>query len=323
MRAVLFWWLFATMDRDWWVRFLDRYGAPFIVGKYDQADDASRKTLVRAFSAATRLFGLVVSRDTEVQLNSVAAQGHGEAFSQFMEVANDELSRLILGQTMTSTAKAAGIGSSQAQVQDNVRGDIRAWDAACLAETVTQQIIRPWLDANGFTGEAVLTFGTTSTAEAGSRADVLSKASAAGLELTDDGITRFNEDTGLQFRRAVPPVSTPGAPAIQARPDPLLRLVSRKQTDCFSARAVAARQMSNEDLDRLAANAAPELADAFRGVYAPIRRIILESTSAADLEQRLQSFYADWTPARLQPILEDALAAFAANGAASAALPRP
>lgn len=309
MRAVLFWWLFATMDRDWWVRFLDRFGAPFLVGKYDQADDASRKTLVRAFSAATRLFGLVVSRDTDVQLNSVATQGHGEGFAKFQEVANDELSKLILGQTMTSTAKASGIGSSQAQVQDNVRGDIRAWDAACLAETVTQQIIRPLLDANGIPGEAVLTFGTTSTAEAGSRAEVLSKASAAGLELTDEGIAKFGEETGFQFRRAAP---------IQARPDSRLSLISRTP-DGFNARAAAAQQMSNEDLDRLAASAAPELADAFRGVYAPIRRLILESTSPDDLEQRLRSFYADWTPSRLQPILEDALCAFAANGAAAGA----
>lgn len=307
MRAVLFWWLFATMDRDWWVRFLDRFGAPFIVGKYDQADDASRRTLVRAFSAATRLFGLVVSRETDVQLHAAATTSHGEAFKAFHEVANDELSKLILGQTMTSTAKSAGLGSSQAEIQNAVRGDIRAWDASSLAETVSQQIIRPWLEANGIEGQAVLSFGTASTAEAGSRAEVLAKATTAGLELTDDGLERFNQETGLQFRRAAAP--------IQAKN----QIIKSRQPDAFSAAAAARQQMSNADLDRLADNAAPELADAFRGVYAPVRRLILESTSAADLEHRLHLFYADWSAARLQPVLEEALNAFAANGAASAA----
>ena len=54
MRAVLFWWLFAVMGRDWWARFLDRFGSPFLEGRYDSADDESRGLLEAAFSAASK-----------------------------------------------------------------------------------------------------------------------------------------------------------------------------------------------------------------------------------------------------------------------------
>ena len=36
MRSIIFWWLLGHMGRDWWARYLDKYGSPFVVGKYDQ-----------------------------------------------------------------------------------------------------------------------------------------------------------------------------------------------------------------------------------------------------------------------------------------------
>ena len=64
MRSILFWWLLSAMDREWWSRFLEKYGSPFLVGKF--ADDEGRGILERAFSLAVRIGGLVISRDIGV-----------------------------------------------------------------------------------------------------------------------------------------------------------------------------------------------------------------------------------------------------------------
>ncbi len=77
--------------------------------------------------------------------------------------------------------------------------------------------------------------------------------------------------------------------------------------------------LGNLSVDRIAANGAADLSQAFRGSLAPIRRIILESKSAEECSARVAAYYADWNPERLVPIIEQALIAFAANGAASRA----
>ena len=66
--------------------------------------------------------------------------------------------------------------------------------------------------------------------------------------------------------------------------------------------------------DRIARAGSAELARAFRGSLAPVRRLIAESTSASDLEHKLHLFYADFDPSRIQPLIEEALTAYAANG---------
>jgi len=66
--------------------------------------------------------------------------------------------------------------------------------------------------------------------------------------------------------------------------------------------------------DSIAEETSASLARSFRGSLAPIRRIILESDSSQECERRIREFYADWSPARVAPLIEEALIAHAANG---------
>lgn len=303
MRAALFWWLFAVMDRDWWVRFLDRFGAPFIVGRYDAADEASKTLLAKAFAAATRLFGLVVSRETEIQVHAVATASHGEAFEKMQVFANGELSKLVLGQTMTTSAAPGGIGGTQANVQESVRGDIEAWDITALAETVNRDIIAPFLRFNGLAGNAELKITTATGAEMQSQAAFLTAASQAGLEPTDAGIAQLSKSSGIPLQRG--PATRPalGLSAFQAA-------TTEKLLDIGG-------QPTNKALDLIAATAAARLATAFRGRYAPVRAMLEDATDAKDLEARLAAFARKLEPGLESRLLEETLTAYAATGAAS------
>jgi phage gp29-like protein len=312
MRATLFWWLFAVMDRDWWVRFLDRYGAPFIVGRYDTSDQGSKSTLTRAFSAATRLFGLVVSKETDINVHAVNTSSHGEAFERMQAFANAELSKLILGQTMTVTAQAGGLGGAQASVQENVQGSIEAFDLAALAETVNTEIIAPFLRINGLAGRAELQVATDTAAELRDRGAFLETARKSGLEITDEGITLLNKMSGLPLQRAAAPVSPFQLSAMTAEP------VGEVDANRILRRL---GQPTNAELDALADRAAVPLAAAFRGRYAPVRAIIEASTSAEQLERTLSAFFADLPPGRTADLTEQALVAFAATAAANSRTP--
>jgi len=129
MRSIVFWWLLSVMDRDWWARALERFGSPFIVARYDQADDKTRSKLEIALSMATRLFGVVVSKETEIELKEAASSQSGDAFDKFHTVCQREKSKHILGQTLSSEAQGTGLGSGVAKGQSDVRNDIRQFDA--------------------------------------------------------------------------------------------------------------------------------------------------------------------------------------------------
>jgi phage gp29-like protein len=308
LRAALFWWLFATQNRDWWVRFLDRFGAPFIVGKYNPADTKAKSTLATAFSAATRLFALVVSKETEIEVQTLSSTSQGDAFHLLHQIANRELSKLILGQTMTSEAQAQGLGGSQAQVHNMVRGDIKQFDATLLANTINDQLVRQFLDINGLTGSVTITTGGASTDEVASAIDLVHKASQSGLTLSEDGLAQFNRITGYPF------IKTPTAPTL-----------FNPTRDAFAAPPRPPRDVTplppylptNEQLDQIAAAGAPALAAAFTGSLAPLRRLIATSTSPADLETKIRQFYSDYTPTRQAQLIEDALVAYTANGTIS------
>lgn len=74
---------------------------------------------------------------------------------------------------------------------------------------------------------------------------------------------------------------------------------------------VAAARAANE---RLVEAGADKLAEAFSGDLAPIRRLLREASTAEAFEATVLAFYSDWSPARSARVIEEALAAHAANG---------
>jgi hypothetical protein len=301
-RSLLFWWLLGANDRDWWARFLDRYGAPFIVGKYDPSDDAARAILARAFQAATKIFGLVVSKSTEVDLVEAASSQTGEAFKSFLDVCNDEKSKLILGQTSSAKQAEGGLSNGGNKQHESVRQDIRQYDQLILSLTIEQQLFRQYLDINGFVGSTPrLIWGGVSSEEQTSLGDLILKLKQAGYELTDGGLSTLSERIAFPLQRASVAAPVPGPFSVP------LALTA-------GDRLVTAGHVS---IDRVAASGAADLSQAFRGSLAPIRRIIAESRSAAECEMRVKEFYADWRPDKLAGLIGEALEVYAANGAAS------
>ena len=223
MRSLVFWWLFGSFDRDWWARFLDRYGSPFIVGKYDQSDDASRVVLQNAFSLAARLGGIVISRDTEVELQQAMASSTGDAYNAFHTICQKEKSKLIIGQTSVEV-QATGLGSGVSKEQGNVRDDIRQFDALRLGNTLVHQLFAPWLRFNGLAGAVKITWGAEDPEDTEKTSRSLSSLFQAGVEVSDEGIPILSQRMGLPLRRAAAPAAAgavpgqpmpgqPGAPA--------------------------------------------------------------------------------------------------------------
>lgn len=284
MRACLFWFLFKTMNREWWARFLDRFGTPFLVGKYNDGDDRSRSELAYAFRQATRIFGLAIPTQASVEMIQAATTQAGDAFANFHNVANGELSKLIVGQTMTTDATAGGIGGTQAAVHQAVRDDIQAFDSSALAETLRDQLFDAHLGINGFSGpRPSIAFGGLGGADAKATAEFLKALGEAGFEPGDDAEEYLSRSAGFSVRRRE---AIPALPPIVLSADPGSRL----------ARGAAA------DLSRL-----------LRRKHLDLPVLVAASASPADLEDRLVQFLGDTNNPAANAIA-DALTAHALNG---------
>lgn len=304
MRSLVMWSLLSQLGREWWARFLDRYGSPFLVGKYDQADDASRSVLERAFQWAVRIGGLVVSKQTEVEVLSASASQSGDAYEKFLAVCQREKSKLILGQTLSAESQPLGIGGGASDTHEGVRQDFRQFDALRLGKTLARQLFRQYLTINGFKGRVpTLTWGGESPMEATATGELLSKLKTAGIRLTDDGIDDLSKRTGLELER-----DQATAPGLPPKLPPALALGARLRL--LSTTPLLAADDAN---GQIAANAAAELSQAFRGALAPVRQMILAAESADDLQQRILSAYADWSVGRVAGVIEAALVAFSLN----------
>jgi len=212
MRSILFWWLLSTQGREWWARFLDRYGSPFIVAKHAKGDDHSRGVLRAALALSVKLGGLVVSDETMIELVQASSAQSGDAYDKFITVCQREKSKLILGQTLSAEAQPTGLGSGVSGMQESVRQDIRAWDGESLSETLRLELFSQYLQINGIIATTPnLTWGSVSPAEMKARADLLVAFSQAGIRPTQNALANLSEETGieLEFNPTPPGVGAP------------------------------------------------------------------------------------------------------------------
>lgn len=202
MRSLLFWWLLSTMTREWWTRFLDRYGQPFLVGSYARGDKDAKSVLERAFQLSVRLGGLVVSEGTTVELKQAATTSSGDSYERFISLCNREKSKLIVGQTLSAEATPTGLGSGVAEQQETVRQDIRKFDASGLAETFRDQLFSQILHVSNIQAAVpTMVFGKDIEEDASKLASTLTKLRATDAEPDDNALASFGQRLGFGVRR--------------------------------------------------------------------------------------------------------------------------
>lgn len=205
MRSIVFWWLLGDLGREWFARAIERYGSPFPVAKTDASNQDAVNFLRDALSLSTKIGGLVVDNDTQVELIQAMAGNIADAHEKFIAICNREISKVIVGQELSATAAPTGMGSGVAKLQSDVREDIRAFDQIKLAETLGRQLFDPFLRLNGLTGRVKIVWGGLDSEEAKEVSDLLVSLSNAGLEPTDEAIPTLSERVGFQLQRKAPP----------------------------------------------------------------------------------------------------------------------
>lgn len=129
--------------------FLETYGLPIILGKYYQgAQPEEKASLMRAVTALGHDARAIMPKEMEIEIQKVTGSGDGTPHLSMVDWAERAQSKAILGQVLSAEAKATGMGSGVANLQGEVRDDIKRSDARQVASTLTRDLIYPLIALN-------------------------------------------------------------------------------------------------------------------------------------------------------------------------------
>ena len=130
-----------------WMRYAELYGMPMRIGRYGlgaKPDDIA--VLRRAVAQLAADAAAILPKDMLIEFQEIAnSTGGAELFEKLAEWLDKQISKAVLGQTMTTDD---GSSQSQATVHNDVRLDILKADAKQLAATLNRYLVRLFVDLN-------------------------------------------------------------------------------------------------------------------------------------------------------------------------------
>ena len=130
--------------------FLELYGMPIRIGKYGAGATADeKKTLLRALAQIGHNAAGIMPESMQIELHNAASHsGQSNPFLQMVDWCEKTIARIILGQTLTSGVDGKTATNALGNIHNEVRHDLLVSDAKQIAQTVTHQVILPFLQLN-------------------------------------------------------------------------------------------------------------------------------------------------------------------------------
>lgn len=129
-----------------WAQFVELFGMPIRIGKYNSTDDASRRLLIQAFESAGSAPYMVVPKESEVETTLMSGTANGSLYDGFRRACNQEILITILGQTMTTQD---GASLSQSQVHLAVQEKKHRADRRFVVRMLNKHLV-PLLERRGY-----------------------------------------------------------------------------------------------------------------------------------------------------------------------------
>jgi phage gp29-like protein len=150
-RAAAYSYVFKNYVLKDWVTFAEIFGQGLRIGKYGPGASAQDKQqLLNAVMNIGTDCSAIIPESMMIEFikNDMAAST--DLYERFLEYVDKQVSKAVLGQTMTSDVpKSGGLGGAgAAKVHDMVRHDIADDDARKLAKAWNRDLVKPIVDIN-------------------------------------------------------------------------------------------------------------------------------------------------------------------------------
>lgn len=293
LRVVAWMYLFKNYTLKDWVAFAEVFGMPLRLGKYDPgASPEDREKLLQAVVQLGTDAAGIISRNTDIEFIETKGTGGASIYQGLANFCNAEMSKAILGQTLTTEVGSRG-SYAASQTHAEVRQDLLEADCKALAETLRRDLIRPLVLFN-FGPETRLPWikfhyepPEDLAAESKTYATLVKEV---GLPIAAEHIY---EKFGIPKPEAGQTLVTP--PGGGAMP---LKRLALSDGDPRTAQG---------KVDRLADLAVIQALLVVRDLLEPVKRAIAEATSLEELRERLAELYGQMARDEFEDLVQRAL----------------
>ncbi len=130
-----------------WSQWVELFGMPQRIGKYNTYDPESRRLLEEAFEKAGSAPYVVIPKEAEVETKE-SGSGSGTSYDEFRRANNEEILITILGQTLTTVQGDRG-ARSLGEVHKEVEEGKNMSDLRYVQRVLNQRVL-PVLEARGY-----------------------------------------------------------------------------------------------------------------------------------------------------------------------------
>lgn len=146
-RAVCWTFLFKSFTMKDWAIFCEAYGQPLRLGKWGEgATETDKEVLLQAVANIGVDYSAIVPASMSVDFIKADVSGSHELYEKRSNFLDQQVSKVVLGQTGTTDAIAGGYAVGK--VHNTVKDDIERSDAKQMAATLNRDFVRPYVDLN-------------------------------------------------------------------------------------------------------------------------------------------------------------------------------
>jgi phage gp29-like protein len=300
-RPALWTWMFKAFTQRDWAIFVQNYGQPVRLGKYGAgASPQDRATLFRAVANIGGDMAAIIPESMQIEFIEAANLGAGhQVYKERADWLDQQVSKLVLGQTATTDSLTGGLGSGKEHRQ--VQEDIERADARQLSGILNRDLIGAWMMLEGVPREhwPRLKIGRPEQADVKMMVDAVAQLAPLGLKV---GQRQMRELIGLGAPEDDDEVLSSGAVAVDPAQDP-----------AEFTEALAAKPPRPKNLPQPGPKAGDAIADAALSekpgdaVLASIAALVAEADSFEALRASIETAMANEPPERLTAVLREAM----------------
>lgn len=305
-RAASWGWMYKAFTARDWAVFVQNYGQPVRVGKYDAGStQQDRDVLWRAVANIAGDCAAIIPKSMEIEFIETMDVSRGsELYERRCDWLDRQVSKVVLGQTATTDASPGShaAGRTHRLVQE----DLERADALLVSATLTRQLI-PYLVAFNFGPQPrypKLVLGRPDELPLAELVDAIHKLGPLGLEVEESqlldrlGMTEKAESADGKPVRVVGGRPAAPLPGLGAPLDPKAGLAPGQLPAGELTRHLVSLHASAPDPDHVAAlsrRVAEDAAGALAGLTEEIRNAFDAASDMQDLVARLERLQLDPT----------------------------
>jgi phage gp29-like protein len=142
--AYWYYW-FKKNTLKFWAIFNERYGSPAAIATYKPGTTPEDRRRLRDILEALQTdSSIIIPESVELKLLEQARGGNAQSYREFLDWCNDEISKIVLGATLTAGEGRRSGSLALGSVHQLVRQDYIDADARLLEEVLNESLVR-WL----------------------------------------------------------------------------------------------------------------------------------------------------------------------------------